>query len=127
MVSTLIPAHGAVVGSISRSDQPAVLCHGDLSTKHVFVDEQAGLSGVIDSGDSHSSVAIHDLAVLRVRAPSIDLEPVLGYGVPNSAAFRRDLELHTLLIALSSLRIGIDEDDRDCISRLSEFFRALKI
>lgn len=101
-----------------------VLCHGDLSGRHIFVtgDGRNGdgvrVSGIIDWGDRNSGAPVHDLAVFRVRSPQLDLSPVLaGYGAPGDATHRRRLDLHTLPIAMSSLWIGVDENDQTCIER----------
>lgn len=61
-----------------------VLCHGDLSEKHIFVtgDGRSGaavqVSAIIDFGDWQAGAAVHDLAVLRVRSPRLDLPPLLA-------------------------------------------------
>ncbi|SDS63861.1 Ser/Thr protein kinase RdoA involved in Cpx stress response, MazF antagonist [Actinopolymorpha singaporensis] len=109
-----------------------VLCHGDLSPKHIFVtaDGSSGagvrVSGVVDFGDWKAGAPVHDLAVLRVRGPLLDLTPLLhGYGAPTDQAYRRQLDLHTLLIALGSLEIGVDEQDQACIERSRHQIRTL--
>lgn len=109
-----------------------VLCHRDLSTKHIFVtgDGRDGtapqISGIIDFGDWRPGVPVHDLAVLRVRSPGLDLSPVLaGYGASDDRTFRRNLDLHTLLIALSSLAFGVAEGDQACIHRVGHLIRTL--
>lgn len=112
-----------------------VLCHGDLSLKHIFItnDGTHGMhgaavrvAGIIDFGDWKPGAPVHDLAVLRVREPELDLAPLLaGYGMPADPVFRRRLDLHTLLIALGSLAFGVDEDDQACIARSAEQIRTL--
>lgn len=109
-----------------------VLCHGDLSPKHIFVtgDCRDGaavrVSGIIDFGDWKPGAPVHDLAVLRVRDPWLDLPPLLaGYGAPADETYRRQLELHTLLTALGSLAFGVAEGDRAGIERLGHLIRAL--
>lgn len=109
-----------------------VLCHGDLSPKHIFVtgDGRDGsavrVSGIIDFGDCGPGAPVHDLAVLRVRDPRLDLAPLLaGYGAPADETFRRKLDLHTLVIALGSLEFGVDEDDQACIDRSGHLIRTL--
>ena len=101
-----------------------MLCHGDLSPKHIFVTgdgsegEAVRVSGIIDFGDWQPGLPVHDLAVLRVRGPRLDLPPLLaGYGAPADETYRRQLDLHTLNIALGSLAFGVDEDDQSCIER----------
>lgn len=109
-----------------------VLCHGDLSPKHIFVTGDGGddvavqVSGIIDFGDWIPGAPVHDLAVLRVRAPQLDLAPLLdGYGAAAHEMYRRQLDLHTLMIALSSLAFGVAEDDQACIERSGDLIRTL--
>ncbi|MET9021844.1 aminoglycoside phosphotransferase family protein [Actinopolymorpha sp. NPDC004070] len=112
-----------------------VLCHGDLGPKHIFVtgDGRDGgdtvavrVSGVIDFGDWKPGPPVHDLAVLRVRGPLLDLPPLFaGYGAPTDQAYRRRLDLHTLIIALGSLEIGVDENDQACVERSRRLIRGL--
>ncbi|GAA5033710.1 phosphotransferase family protein [Actinopolymorpha pittospori] len=109
-----------------------VLCHGDLSPQHIFVTgdgtdgDAVRVSGIIDFGDWKPGAPVHDLAVLRVRGPKLDLAPLLaGYGAHADDTYRRRLDLHTLDIALSSLWIGVDEDDQACIERSSTLIRVL--
>lgn len=101
-----------------------VLCHGDLSARHIFVIGDGGsggdvrVSGIIDWGDRNSGAPVHDLAVLRVRSPRLDLAPLLeGYGAPSDETYRRRLDLHSLPIAMSSLWVGVDDNDPACIER----------
>ena len=114
-----------------RCDQ-GVLCHGDLSVKHIFVtgdssnDAAVYVSGIIDFGDWLPGPRVHDLAVLRVRSPRVDLPPLLtGYGTARCETFRRQLDLHTLIIALGSLAFGVTEGDRTCIEDSGELIRGL--
>lgn len=103
-----------------------VLCHGDLSPKHIFVDDAARVTGVIDFGDFQPGAPVHDLAVLRVRGPRLDLTALLdGYGAPADPSFRRRLDLHTLYAALPSMCIGVDENDDACVRRTSTLIRAV--
>lgn len=97
--------------------QPVVLCHGDLSAKHIFVtrDPAAGaqVSGFIDFGDWTPGAPVHDLAVLRVRSPELELGPLLaGHGQGGRGTFRRHLDLHTLFIALDALAFQVAERDQ---------------
>ena len=104
----------------------SALCHGDLGPRHIFLDPDASICGVIDFGDAHPAALLHDLAVLRVRGAGLDLAPVLiGYGAPDDPDFRRRLDLHTLLISLASLGIGVDENDESCIVRETARIRSL--
>lgn len=109
-----------------------VLCHGDLSLKHIFVagdgsdDAVVQVSGIIDFGDWQPGVPVHDLAVLRVRSPRLDLAPLLaGYGAPADGPFHQQLDLHTLIISLRSLAFGVAEGDRVCIEEARDLIRGL--
>ncbi|MEQ4207347.1 aminoglycoside phosphotransferase family protein [Actinopolymorpha sp. B9G3] len=109
-----------------------VLCHGDLGPKHIFVTgdgrdgEAVRVSGIIDFGDWQPGAPVHDLAVLRVRGPQLDLLPLLaGYGAPADRTHRRQLDLHTLIIALDSFEFGVAEDDQACVERSGHLIRTL--
>lgn len=108
-----------------------VLCHGDLSGKHIFVtgdgeDSSIQVSGMIDFGDWKPGAPVHDLAVLRSREPQLDLSPLLtGYGAPTDETYRRRLDLHTLLIALASLTFAVDQNDPAGIARSGRQVRSL--
>jgi Ser/Thr protein kinase RdoA (MazF antagonist) len=109
-----------------------VLCHGDLSPKHIFVagdgsdGAAVGVSGIIDFGDWQPGARVHDLAVLRVRDPRLDVLPLLaGYGSPADTTYRRQLDLQTLNVALGSLEFAVDEDDQVWIERSARLIRTL--
>lgn len=109
-----------------------VLCHGDLSLKHIFVTDDVRdrsivrVSGIIDFGDWQPGAPVHDLAVLRVREPQLDLPPILsGYGAPDGTTFRRQLDLHTLIIAMGALAFGVRENDQASIVRSGHQVRTL--
>lgn len=109
-----------------------VLCHGDLSLKHIFVtgggtaDSAVRVSGIIDFGDWQPGTHVHDLAVLRVRSPRLELAPLLaGFGTAADDVFRRQLDLHTLLIALDSLAFGVVEGDLRSVEDSVDLIRHL--
>lgn len=94
-----------------------VLSHEDLRARHIFVagEHSVGVhvSGFIDFGDWTPGPLVHDLAVLRVRGPELELGPVLvGSGQAGAGTFRRQLDLHTLFIAVGALAFQIAEQDR---------------
>ena len=97
--------------------QQRVLCHGDLSLKHIYVASgptHTGIrvSGVIDFGDWTAAASVHDLAVFRAREPQFDPTPMLvGHGSDADVSYRRRLDLHTLMIALDSLAFAVREGD----------------
>lgn len=82
-------AHGllrAVHDIRANTGTQAVLCHGDLSTDHLFVDAQLRLCGVIDWGQCRGGAPALDLAVLLMYHPEVDLAWLQrGYG--EQAAF----------------------------------------
>lgn len=110
--------------------QQTVLSHGDLSAKHIFVagDPAAGahVSGFIDFGDWSPGAPGHDLAVLRVRSPELELGPLLaGYGRAGTGSSRRQLDLHTLFIALDALTFQVTELDHDSAAVTANLIHAL--
>jgi aminoglycoside phosphotransferase (APT) family kinase protein len=61
-------------------EQP-VLCHGDLSPGHLFVDDDLNLTGVIDFGEFQGGGPIVDFANLSMSCPNVDLAWLQrGYG-----------------------------------------------
>lgn len=103
-----------------------VLCHGDLDPSHIYLDATGRVSGVIDFGDAGAGSSVHDLAVLRVRGPGLDLDAALsGYHAPNDPLFRQQLDLDTLLIALFALKISVEENDSACLTGASSLIRTL--
>jgi aminoglycoside phosphotransferase (APT) family kinase protein len=63
-----------------------VLCHGDFLPKHLFVDDQLRLTGVIDFGDFQGGTPLVDFANLSMSCPDVDLA-WLRRGYPNQALF----------------------------------------
>ena len=110
---------------------PMVLSHGDLSTKHIFVVSDgpvagAQVSGFIDFGDWAPAPTLHDLAVLRVRSPELEVQPMLaGYGGIRSGIRRRELDLHTLVIAVDALTFQVAEQDHASTGVTADLIRTL--
>ena len=83
-----------------------VLCHGDFTPEHIFVDRRLRVSAVIDFGMWCGGPPISDLAYLRYALPQPDLAAILaGYGVTanDDDAFWRRLDLHALGLAIGNL------------------------
>lgn len=68
-----------IVGTFRPADRsgPAVLCHGDISAAHVFVDEELRVCGLIDWGLWSAGTAADDLAGLVMRNEPGDVAAVL--------------------------------------------------
>lgn len=113
------------------SGHRVVLSHGDLSTKHIFVVDShpavgAQVSGFIDFGDWAPAPPLHDLAVLRVRSPELELRPLLdGFGAIRSEDGRRNLDLHTLFIALDAFTFQVAELDDASAAVTANLIRTL--
>jgi aminoglycoside phosphotransferase (APT) family kinase protein len=61
--------------------EPAVVCHGDLHMRHLLVDEQGALTGVIDWGDICRGAPAVDLTLLwSLLPPAGRAEFVAEYG-----------------------------------------------
>lgn len=109
-------------------DQP-VLCHGDLTPDHVFVDDDLHVSDVIDFGMFGSGPAVGDLAILNFSLDAEDFDHVMaGYG-NESDHFRRAVDLHTIGVAIGNLahevRIGDIDGTPSGLSRLKAAIQRL--
>lgn len=89
-----------------------VLCHGDYTTDHVYVDDDLRVCGVIDFGDCQGNHPVHDFAVLRLWEDE-QLEKTMrqGYGRAKlfDDCFELRLNLHLLMLQIGYLayHIGI--------------------
>lgn len=80
-----------------------VLCHGDVSPEHVFVDARRQVSGLIDWGMWHGGSPTGELAYVADAFGWRDLEPILqGYGY---GPVMRDGELHRLLATTLAVQL----------------------
>jgi len=94
-----------------------VLCHGDVSAEHVFVDWRRQVSGLIDWGMWHGGSRTGELAYMANTSGWEDLQPVLrGYGY-SPAIDGNDLQrqlattLAVQLIGHIAHHVGIDDPD----------------
>lgn len=86
-------------------EDPPVLCHGDLSNEHVFVDSELRVVGLIDWGMWNASSAEADLTLVGILYPESDLAAVIaGHGLSDDAEFRRRLCWHTITQATGQVR-----------------------
>ena len=100
-----------------------VLCHGDFTPDHVFVDSELNVSGVIDFGMYNGGPAVGDLALLAFSLTTDDLDAVLdGYANVDSR-FRYAIDLHCVGLAVGHLAhhvsIGDTEGVDDLVRALS--------
>lgn len=80
-----------------------VLCHGDVSPEHVFVDSRRQVSGLIDWGMWHGGSPTGELAYVANTYGWRDLKPILqGYGY---GPLMRDDELHRLLATTLAVQL----------------------
>ena len=77
-----------------------VLCHGDVSTEHVFVDSKRQVTGLIDWGMWHAGSRTGELASVAAAFGWEDLQPALqGYGYsPASDGNNLQRQLATTLV-----------------------------
>lgn len=67
-------------------EDPPVLCHGDLSPEHVFVDADLRVVGLIDWGQWYAGSAGTDLAGLAPLYRTADLVDIhAGHGFPTDS------------------------------------------
>lgn len=109
-----------------------VLCHGDFTPEHIFVDRRLRVSAVIDFGMYCGGAPISDLAYLRYALPRHDLAAILtGYGVTanDDDVFWRRLDLHALGLAIGNLAsdvsIGNTAAAREGADSLAAILRSL--
>ena len=89
----------------SEVDVP-VLCHGDVSPEHVFVDSELQVVGLIDWGMWGAGPAVSELAGLAMRNTEEDFAAILtGHGdAPTGPALRYSLAWHTSAHAIGQIR-----------------------
>lgn len=110
-----------------------VLCHGDFTPEHIFIDEHQHVCGVIDFGMYCGGPPISDLAYLRYALPESDLAAILaGYGgntLHREDASWHQLELHALGLAIgnlaSEITIGNTAAARQSANSLATILRRL--
>jgi Ser/Thr protein kinase RdoA (MazF antagonist) len=98
------------------SDTQPVLCHGDLSNEHIFVDDDLTVTGIIDFGQCQGGPPAIDTAVLLMFHPEIDLAWLKrGYynKVHSDTLYRRQILLHQANIQMSYLAHDIREGNTD--------------
>lgn len=81
-----------------------VLCHGDLGSDHLFVDDRLRLTGVIDFGDFQGGAAILDFAILLMNEPAFELE-WLQQGYQPAALFDGTFAAQ-LLVQQAGMQMG---------------------
>ncbi|CAA9366046.1 MAG: hypothetical protein AVDCRST_MAG93-7984, partial [uncultured Chloroflexia bacterium] len=82
----------------------AVLCHGDLSTEHIFVDDQLRVCSVIDWGYFQGGSAVLDLAMLRMYHSEVPTAWIMK-GYRDQSLFDSTFQLQ-LLVQLAGLQMG---------------------
>jgi aminoglycoside phosphotransferase (APT) family kinase protein len=109
-----------------------VLCHGDFTSEHIFVDGRLRVSAIIDFGMWCGGPPISDLAYLRYAMPRADLAAILaGYGATanDDDAFGRRLDLHALGLAIGNLASDVTIDNtaaaRESADSLAAILRSL--
>jgi aminoglycoside phosphotransferase (APT) family kinase protein len=109
-----------------------VLCHGDFTSEHIFVDRRLRVSATIDFGMWCGGPPISDLAYLRYAMPQADLAAILaGYGATanDDDDFWRRLDLHALGLAIGNLASDVTIDNtaaaRESADSLAAILRRL--
>ncbi|CAF1054980.1 unnamed protein product [Rotaria sordida] len=85
-----------------------VLCHGDYTHEHWFVDESLNITGIIDFGDMQGGPVTTDFAIFQMNESKSDVNSLIrGYNGINDSAinecFSQELDLHTLIISIGYL------------------------
>lgn len=86
-------------------DSP-VLCHGDYTPDHVFINDNLRVCGVIDFGDYQGNHPVHDFAILRLWEDE-QTEKAVRQGYTKRALFddrfELRLHLHSLVVQIGNL------------------------
>jgi aminoglycoside phosphotransferase (APT) family kinase protein len=93
-----------------------VLCHGDLSNEHIFVNDELTITGIIDFGQCQGGLPALDVAVLLMFHPEIDLAWITqGYnGTPHTDGLsRRHIFAHQANIQMSYLAYDVQAGNMD--------------
>jgi len=90
-----------VIDVLNRpTDDPSspVLCHGDVSPQHVFIDRELRIVGLIDWGMWHADSAVSELAGLALANTTTDFRAILaGHGDGDiDPAFRHLMRWHAI-------------------------------
>ena len=97
--------------------EPPVVCHGDLSPEHVFVDAALRVVGLIDWGQWSAGPAASDLADFAMRHPPADRDAVFaGYALPAGPEARDQLYWYVITRATGQIRWLVDSDQLDEMS-----------
>jgi aminoglycoside phosphotransferase (APT) family kinase protein len=98
-------------------DDPPVLCHGDLSPEHVFVDAALRVVGLIDWGQWSAGPAASDLADVVMRHPPADRDAVLaGHAFPADPGTHDQLYWYVITRATGQIRWLVDSHQLDELS-----------
>jgi aminoglycoside phosphotransferase (APT) family kinase protein len=107
----------AIVGTMkSQNHQKPVLCHGDLSFEHLFVNDDLELVSIIDWGMCQGGSYALDIAVFLMYNPDIELSwMVQDYSSleVSEIAFKREILIWQVNTAMSFLGHGIREGNED--------------
>jgi aminoglycoside phosphotransferase (APT) family kinase protein len=93
-----------------------LLCHGDLSTEHIFVDDALDLTAIIDFGMCRGGPGTLDVAILLMFHPEVELAWLAeGYGddLRPSLPLRREILAHQVNIGMSYLAHDMREGNGD--------------
>jgi aminoglycoside phosphotransferase (APT) family kinase protein len=84
-------------------DPSLVLCHGDVSPEHVFVDDELRVVGLIDFGQWYAGSPASELAGVAMRTTEADIEAVVA-GHPQGEAARAAVGWHVVAQATGQIR-----------------------
>lgn len=103
----------------------AILCHGDISPDHVFIDDDLQISGLIDWGMWAGGSTTADLANASLRNTDDDFAAIVqghGTGSFDERSFRRGIALATLAEMAGTMahhqRIGDTNGMPSAVNRL---------
>jgi aminoglycoside phosphotransferase (APT) family kinase protein len=95
--------------------QQPVLCHGDLSMDHLFVDSDLNITAIIDWGLCQAGSPALDIAVLLMYHPEIKLGWLLSKQTLelSETAFLREMLIQQANVAMSFVGHDMRESNED--------------
>ncbi|MFO0619375.1 MAG: phosphotransferase [Polyangiaceae bacterium] len=101
----------AIVEEAPGAGPPRTLCHGDLYSRHLLVDERGALTSVIDWGDAHVGDSAVDLAIVASFLPASSRGAfVQEYGSIDAETWAR-ARFRALITATALVLYGKDRSD----------------
>lgn len=98
-----------------HANLPRYLLHGDLYIRHLMLNEQNALTGLIDWGDTHQGDIATDLGIVYSALPPELHDPFWRDYGPVSEVTKRKAQFRALYSCIYIYRYGLDIHDQDLV------------